>query len=58
MSADRYIVTRKFTPLLGWVSEIADTQSERRILVAGVDNDRRARERADSLNREAVRVTP
>jgi len=49
--SERYIVVLKFALGLGWVSEILDTHSTRRILVAGPDHEARARRRAEDLNR-------
>jgi len=57
MNAPRYITTTKFHLGLGWVSEILDTVGAKRILIAGLDHEKRAQARADSLNRdEAERI--
>lgn len=56
----RWIVESTYLAALGAISEILDTQSNRRILVAGRNHRERAQERADNLNAEgaARKLTP
>ena len=49
----RYYVVQAFHAGIGWMSEILDRQGTSRVLVAGVDHQRRAEARAAELNREA-----
>jgi len=51
----RWIVAQTYLASLGQVSEILDTQSNRRILVAGSDHRTRAERRAAELNAETAR---
>lgn len=48
--ADRYTSRLVFHVGLGWLSEILDSQSQRRILIAGANHEDRARARAEELN--------
>ena len=48
--ADRYTSRLVFHVALGWLSEVADTQSQRRILIAGAGHEALAKARAEELN--------
>jgi hypothetical protein len=51
--SDRYFVVKTFHAALGWMSEIRSQGGVGRILVVGVDHQRRAEARAAELNRAA-----